>query len=50
MAAFAASLLANRLDGDVLKVVYGLTALGLSCQIFYSTWRRPRERLMEQGV
>jgi uncharacterized membrane protein YfcA len=50
LAAFFASLVANRLNGDVLKAVYGLTALFLGCQIFYSTVRLPRPRRMEQTV
>jgi uncharacterized membrane protein YfcA len=44
IAAFGASLLANRLDSDTLKTVYGLTALGLAAQIFYTTIRALRER------
>ncbi len=39
VAAFAASLLANRLDGDVLKRIYGLTALALGIQTVYSSAR-----------
>jgi uncharacterized protein len=37
IAAFAASLLANRLDGDVLKRIYGLTALVLGAGTVYSS-------------
>ena len=37
VAAFAASLVANRLDGDVLKRIYGLTALMLGAQTVYSS-------------
>ncbi|MDP9236856.1 MAG: sulfite exporter TauE/SafE family protein [Chloroflexota bacterium] len=50
LAAFLASVVANRLDGDVLKVVYGLTALFLGCQIFYSTIRAYGPRMMEQTI
>jgi uncharacterized membrane protein YfcA len=49
-AGFSASLVANRLDADVLKIVYGVTALLLACQIFYSTWRSPRQSLVEQTI
>jgi hypothetical protein len=41
---------ANRLDGDVVKFVYRLTALFLGCQIFYSTIRAYGPRMMEQTI
>lgn len=42
VAAFGASLLANRLDADVLKRIYGLTALGLGIQTIYASGRGMR--------
>lgn len=50
LAAFVASLLANELNGDVLKVIYGLTALLLACQIAYTTAREPRAITREHEV
>ncbi len=50
VAAFAASLIANRLDGDVLKIIYGVTALLLSCQLFYSTLLSSQRSLTEQSI
>ncbi len=37
VAAFGASILANRLDVEVLKTIFGLTALFLGCQTVYTT-------------
>ena len=48
VAAFGASLIANRLDDDVLKRIYGVTALFLACQILYTTLRRPETAIMEK--
>jgi uncharacterized membrane protein YfcA len=49
VAALAASIIANRIDGDVLKRIYGLVALFLGCQIVYTTARaiQRRERTLE---
>ncbi|MBI5285164.1 MAG: sulfite exporter TauE/SafE family protein [Chloroflexi bacterium] len=47
-AAFVASLFANRLDVEVLKTIYGITALFLGCQIIYTTTRALRA--IEQRV
>jgi len=41
-AALAGSIIANRLDVDVLKRIYGLVALFLGCQVIYTTWRALR--------
>lgn len=40
-AAFLASLWANRLDGEVLKRVYGVVAMGLGLQMLVSALRQP---------
>jgi uncharacterized protein len=50
VAAFAASLFANRLDAEVLKTIYGLTALGLGGQIMYTTARTLRVRPVTRKV
>jgi uncharacterized membrane protein YfcA len=51
IAALAASLVANRLDVDTLKRVYGLVALFLGCQIVYATSRAlKRHELSELEV
>ncbi len=42
VAGFAASLLANRLDADVLRRVYGVTALGLGAEAVWSSIRAIR--------
>lgn len=42
LAAIGASFVANRLDTEVLKRVYGLIALFLGCQIVYATLRALR--------
>jgi uncharacterized membrane protein YfcA len=42
VAAFSASLLANRLDADLLKRIYGLAALALGLQTIYSSARGMR--------
>jgi len=49
IAALAASVVANRIDGEVLKRIYGLVALFLGCQIVYTTARALRrgDREME---
>jgi uncharacterized membrane protein YfcA len=41
-AAFGASLLANRLDAELLKRIYGVTALALGLQTIYTSARRLR--------
>ena len=41
-AAFAASLVANAVDAEALKRIYGLTALALGAQTIYTTVRRMR--------
>jgi hypothetical protein len=50
VAAFLASLVANRLDAEVLKTLYGLTALFLGCQTIYSATRAQRATLLEQEI
>jgi uncharacterized membrane protein YfcA len=50
VAAFVASLFANRLDVEVLKTIFGLTALFLGCQIVYTTTRALRARPLVQKV
>lgn len=42
VAAFAAALLANRVDADLLKRIFGGTALVLGAQTMYSAWRGDR--------
>lgn len=42
LAAFSASLLANRLDPEVLKAIYGVVALAFGGQIIYTTVRALR--------
>jgi uncharacterized membrane protein YfcA len=42
VAAFGASLIANRLDAELLKRIYGVTALGLGVQTIYTSARRLR--------
>lgn len=39
VAAFVSSLLANEVDDELLRAVYGLTALFLGCQTMYTTLR-----------
>lgn len=43
-AGFAASVLANRLDADVLRRIYGVTALGLGAESAWSAVRAMRAR------
>lgn len=50
IAALAASILANRLDVEVLKTIFGLTALFLGCQTVYTTMRALRTRPLAQRV
>lgn len=49
VAAVAASIVANRLDVEALKRIYGLVALFLGCQIVYSTWRGTRNDLKQEA-
>lgn len=50
VAAFFASLLANRLDAEMLKRIYGITALFLGAQIVYNTARTVAARPTIQKV
>ncbi len=49
-AAAGASLVANRLDAEVLQTIYGLTALALGCQVVFSGMRMRRPRPAELEV
>jgi hypothetical protein len=44
MAAFAGALIANRLDADLLKRIFGATALFLGIESLYSAWRGMRHQ------
>ena len=50
VAAFGASILANRMDVELLKTVFGLTVLAIACQVTYSSGRALLMRMAAQEV
>jgi hypothetical protein len=44
VAAVCGALVANRLDADLLKRLFGVTALILGAEAMYSAWRNPRHQ------